>query len=42
MKVDELKSELKKRNLTFTKNDRKNDLINLLKQNDSESSSKPK
>jgi hypothetical protein len=34
MKVDELKAELKKRNVAFNNKDRKQDLINLLKQND--------
>ena len=34
MKVDELKAELKKRNIEFKKSDRKQDLINLLKSND--------
>lgn len=32
MKVDELKSELSKLNVTFAKNAKKNDLIELLKQ----------
>jgi len=34
MKVDELKAELKKRNLQFNTKDRKSDLISLLKTND--------
>jgi len=34
MKVDELKAELKKRNLQFNTKDRKSDLISLLKSND--------
>ncbi len=34
MKVDELKAELKRRNIEFKKADRKQDLINLLKSND--------
>jgi len=39
LKVDDLKAELKKRNITFNNKDKKSSLIDLLKQNDS---SKPK
>ena len=35
LKVEDLKSELKKRNIAFGSKDLKKDLINLLKQSDS-------